>query len=147
MDNNQTSGNQKNRPNSPSKVNTGGGSSRQTSASRKASSGNSAASSAMRKAARKTANVNGAGREKNEKEFTSPNKRRMAAKEANKNRRYYVAVDPNGLPIVTTLRDNKDTSIRVLSQGSEERWSRYSKEGYRIREASDVFSRQSNTKG
>lgn len=81
------------------------------------------------------------------KEKVSPNKKKMVAKQTNKSDRYFIATRPDAtrpgkrVPVTTTLRESKESSLKVLTQGSPDRWERYQKEGYKIEDAANVFAR------
>ncbi len=65
--------------------------------------------------------------------------RRTLKAGARKNK-FFVAIDPDGFPVTTTFRDNKESCIKVLTQGSKARWNKYSKEGYRIKAGVQLYS-------
>lgn len=46
---------------------------------------------------------------------------------------YFIAIDPTGSPVTSTLRAKKDKCLSVLCQGQSARWNQYQKDGYKVR--------------
>lgn len=51
-----------------------------------------------------------------------------------KKQKFFVAIDGDGSPVITTARFSKQACLRVLTQGDSSRWKTYQKRGYKIQE-------------